>query len=111
VLLIFESLIIAFEDARERHLLVESLNSQISEQASDSPSAPSSLSTTTTPTPKRTTRSSQSIPIPRISASTESSAANIAPVTAEEQTTTLTNAQTDSKLESEKHFATNINLA
>lgn len=90
VLPIFELLMTAFEAARERHLPIASLNSQSSEQASDLSSAPLSLLTTTSPTPKRTVKSSQSIHIPRISASTESSATNITPVTAEEQTTTPT---------------------
>jgi hypothetical protein len=106
VLPIFDSLLTAFENARERHLPLESLRA--SQPTFDEPSAPSSPSTITTPTPVRITRSSQSIPIPRTLASTDSSAAQNATVAADEQTTPTLDAE---KLESQKHFCTNINLA
>jgi hypothetical protein len=59
-------------------------------------------------------RSSQSIPIPQISAPTDTSAANITATTADERTREAVEAGalgTNERLESQKHFSTNINLA
>jgi hypothetical protein len=109
VLPIFDSLLTTFGNARARHLPAESL--QASQPISDEPSAPSSPLTTTTPMPVRTTRSSQSIPIPRTSAFTDSSAAQNATVAAKEQTTAPSVAEAPETLDAQKHFATNINLA
>jgi hypothetical protein len=58
VLLVFELLMLAFENARERHKPAETLASQRSEQANTQPSATSSLPTIPSPIPLRTTRSS-----------------------------------------------------
>jgi hypothetical protein len=80
VLPIFESIINAFELARERHLPKETLRSQRSEQVDTQPSAPSSPLTIPSPTSARIIRSSQRIPIPRISAPTDSSASQNEPV-------------------------------
>jgi hypothetical protein len=109
VLPVFESIITAFKNARERHLLEATLASQSLQQASSQTPAPSPLPTTPLLARSRITRSSQSIPIPRTSTSTDNSASQDAPVVSEEQTSDSDEAE---KLgnEFEKHFSTNINL-
>jgi hypothetical protein len=109
VLPVFESIMTAFENARERHLPEATLASQSLQQASSQTSAPSPPLTTPPPARSRITRSSQSIPIPRTSTSTDDSASQDAPVVSEEQTSDSDEAE---KLgnEFEKHFSTNINL-
>jgi hypothetical protein len=110
VLLIFETMMTAFEQARERYLLKATLD-QRSQQADSQPSAPSPPLATPSQTPVRTIRSSQSIPIPWTSAPTDSSASQNEPIVSEEQTTESDDAVTDGTSESQKHFLTNINLA
>jgi hypothetical protein len=111
VLPVFESLMSAFEDARQRHKPTETLASQRSEQASTQATASSSPPTTPSPEPLRITRSSQSIPITRISAPTFRPTTPIAPVIDQEQSTAEDRTLSASALESQKHFSTNINLA
>jgi hypothetical protein len=109
VLPIFESMMAAFENARERHLPAATLASQSLQQPSSQSSAPSPPPTTPPPVRSRITRSSQSIPITRISATTDSSASQDTPVVSEEQLTDSDEAATPGD-QSEKHFSTNINL-
>jgi hypothetical protein len=110
VLPIFETMMSAFEQARERYLPKATLSHR-SQQADSQLSAPSSPLATPSPTPVRTTRSSQSIPIPRTFAPTDSSASQNEPIVSEEQTTEPDDAEDDGPSESQKHFSTNINLA
>jgi hypothetical protein len=110
VLPVFESMMSAFERARELYLPRVTLNHR-SQQADSPPSAPSSPLATQSPTPVRTTRSSQSIPIPRSFAPIDSSASQNEPIVSEENMRELDDAEKDGPTESEKHFSTNINLA
>jgi hypothetical protein len=100
----------AFEQARERYLPKETLTRR-SQQADSQPSAPSSPLAILSPTPVRITRSSQSIPIPRTSAPTDSSAGQNEPTVSEEQTTESDDTAADEPSDAQKHFSTNINLA
>jgi hypothetical protein len=111
VLPIFDSMMSAFELARERYLPQEMLNNRSSQQVRTQPFAPSLSLTTPSPTPIHTIRRSQSIPVSRISASIDSSTSQNEPVVSEEQTRKLNDALTMSTTESEVHFSTNINLA
>jgi hypothetical protein len=114
VLPVFESLMSAFEDARQRHLPIETLESQRSQLAAVQSSPPSSPPPIPSPVLVRITRSSQSLPIPHISAPTDTSAANITATTADERTREAVEAGAlgiNERLESQKHFSTNINLA
>jgi hypothetical protein len=99
-----------FKQARERHLPKATLD-QRSQQADSQLSAPSPPLATLSLILVRTTRSSQSIPIPRTSVPTDSSASQNKPTVSEEQTTESDDAATDGTSESQKHFLTNINLA
>jgi hypothetical protein len=113
VLPVFESLMLAFKNARERHKPAETLASQRSEQANTQPSATSSSPTTPSPIPLRTIRSSQVLPITRTSAPTFRPSSQSAGSLADEQTTETSQTQglsIDQSAESEKHFSTNINL-
>lgn len=85
VLPIFEVMLKAFEEARQRHLPVETLDCQRSQRACTQPTAPSQPPTTPPLASKRLTRRSQGIPIPRTSAPRDSPTTPDAPITAEEQ--------------------------
>ena len=102
-------MISAFEQARERYLPKATLSYR-SQQADSQPSTPSSPLATPSPTPVRTIRSSQSIPIPRTSAPTDSPTSQNELVVSKEQISELGDAEDDEMLESQKHFSTNINL-
>ena len=114
VLPIFEVIMNSFEEARQRYLPAETLESQRLQHDSPQPSAPSPPLSTPSPMPARITRSSQSIPIPQTLAPTDGSATPIAPIVAEEQMRDYLEAETfdiSTNAESQKHFSTNINLA
>ena len=111
VLPIFENIMAGFEEARQRHLPSKTLDYQSSQPANTQPSAPLPALATPSPTPLRVTRSSQSIPIPRISAPTDDSPSQNTPIVTEEQSHGSDDTSSEGMIESETHFSTNINLS